>query len=164
VGTIVFLWQSSDAYTIYQTLHVGFAVVWVGGGVAITIMGLLVERAGDPREMATLVKYAEKIGTRVFTPSGLIVLAFGIAMVEKGDLGWGIFWIDFALVVFAISYVVGAAYLGPTAKKIHKAYEASGGEVTPLITSLQRRVLRTLRFDAALLLLIVIDMAAKPTF
>jgi uncharacterized membrane protein len=164
VGSIVFLWQSSGAYEIYKSLHVAFAVIWVGGGVALTTIGLLAERANDPREIATIVKYAEKLGQRVFTPSSVIVLAFGIAMIEKGGLGWGIFWIDFALAAWALSFVVGAGYLGPTAGKIHKAYEQSGGELTPEITALQRQILRVVRFDAAVLLLIVVDMAAKPSF
>jgi uncharacterized membrane protein len=163
-GTILFLWQSSGAYEIYKTLHVAFAVIWVGGGIALTIIGLLAERAGDPRELATIVKYAERLGQRVFSPSSVVVLAFGIAMIEKGGLGWGTFWIDFALVLWALSFVVGAGYLGPTAGKIHKLYEASDGALTPEITALQQRILRVIRFDAAMLLLIVVDMAAKPTF
>jgi uncharacterized membrane protein len=164
VGSIVFLWQAAAAYDVYKALHVAFAVIWVGGGVGVTITGVLAERTNDPRELAVIVKYAEKLGQRVFTPSGVIVFAFGIAMVEKGDLGWGVFWLDFALVVWALSFVVGAGYLGPTAKKIHRAYEASGGALTPEITALQKRVLTVVRFDAVLLLLIVLDMTAKPTF
>ena len=164
VGTILFLWQSAGAYDVYKTLHVAFAVIWVGGGLAITVIGLLAQRAGDPRELAVIVKYAEKLGQRVFTPSGVIVFAFGVAMIEKGGLGWGVFWIDFALVVWALSFLTGALYLGPTSKKIHLAYEASGGELTPAITALQKQILTVVRFDAVLLLLIVVDMAAKPTF
>lgn len=163
-GTILFLWQAPGAYSVYKALHVAFAVVWVGGGTAITIFGLLAERANDPRETAVIVKYAEKLGMRVLTPSGVIVFAFGVAMIEKGDLGWNAFWIDFALVLWAVSFAVGAAYLGPTAKKLHLAYEAAGGDHTPAIEALQKRILTVIRFDAALLLLIVVDMAAKPTF
>jgi uncharacterized membrane protein len=164
VGSIVFLWQSSGAYEIYKTLHVAFAVIWVGGGIALTIIGLLAERADDPRDLATIVKYAEKLGQRVFSPSSVVVLAFGIAMIEKGGLGWGTFWIDFALVLWAVSFAVGAGYLGPTAGKLHKLHEASGGALTPEITAVQQRILRVIRFDAAMLLLIVVDMAAKPSF
>jgi uncharacterized membrane protein len=164
VGTILFLWQSAGAYNVYKALHVAFAVIWVGGGVAITVIGLLAQRASDPRELAVIVKYAEKLGQRVFTPSGVIVFAFGVAMIEKGNLGWGVFWLDFALVVWAVSFLTGALYLGPTAKKMHLAYEASGGEETPTITALQKQVLSVIRFDAVLLLLIVVDMVAKPTF
>jgi uncharacterized membrane protein len=163
-GTILFLWQSAGAYSVYKALHIAFAVIWVGGGVGITVIGLLAERTNDPRELAVIVKYAEKLGQRVFTPSGVIVFAFGVAMIETGGLGWGMFWIDFALAVWALSFAIGAGYLGPTAKKIHLAYEASGGELTPEIQRLQQAVLRVVRFDAAMLLLIVIDMAAKPTF
>jgi uncharacterized membrane protein len=163
-GSILLLWQSPGAYSIYKALHVAFAVVWVGGGVGITIMVLFAQRKNDPRELSVIVKYAELLGQRVFTPSGIVVFAFGVALVEKGDLGWGTFWLDFALVLWALSYAVGAGFIGPTAKRIAKAYEASGGELTPEIAALQTRILTVLRFDVALLLRVVIDMAAKPTF
>lgn len=164
VGSIVFLWQSAGAYDVYKALHVAFAVIWVGGGVGITVIALLAERTNDPAEISVIVKYAEQLGMKVFTPSGVIVFAFGVAMIEKGGLSWSVFWLDFALVVWALSFAIGAGFLGPTAKKIHVAYVASGGTLTPEIEALQNRVLRVIRFDAAMLLLIVVDMVAKPTF
>lgn len=164
LGSILFLWQSAGAYDVYKALHVAFAVIWVGGGVGIAVIAVLAERTNDPAEISVIVKYAEQLGMKVFTPSGVIVFAFGVAMIEKGGLSWGVFWLDFALVVWAASFAIGAGYLGPTAKKIHLAYEASGGAITPEIQKLQNGVLRVIRFDAAMLLLIVIDMVAKPTF
>src|SRR5581483_1683556 len=76
VGSVLFIWQTSSAYEIYKAIHVGFAVFWVGGGFVLLLIGLLAERANDPVEMATIVKYAEKVGTRLFVPAGLIVFAF----------------------------------------------------------------------------------------
>jgi uncharacterized membrane protein len=164
VGTVVFAVAAPGSYEIYKLLHVVFAVVWVGGGTGLLILSLLAQRANEPHELAVLVKYAEQLGMKVFTPSGAIVVLFGAILTEKAGWGWGSFWIDFALVIWAVSFVVGAAVLGPTAKKIKEAYAASGGELTPEIEALQRRILAIMRFDVVLLLLIVIDMTAKPSF
>jgi uncharacterized membrane protein len=164
VGAVVFLWQAPSSYEIYKALHVALAVVWVGGGTAFTIMALLADRARATAEMPVIAKYATLFGERIFTPAGILVLGFGIAMVEKGDLGWGVFWIDFALAVWALSFVVGAGVLGPTAKKIHKAFAESRGAMTPEIERLIDRIILIARFDVVLLLLIVVDMTAKPSF
>lgn len=164
VGTVLFLWQSSSSYEIYKALHVVLAVVWVGGGTAFTIMAVLADRARATAELPVIAKYATFFGERIFTPAGILVLGFGIAMVEKGDLGWSTFWLDFALVVWALSFAVGAGVLGPTAKKIHKAFAASHGAMTPEIEKLIDRIVLVARFDVVLLLLIVVDMTAKPSF
>jgi uncharacterized membrane protein len=163
-GAIVFLWFAPSAYTVYKALHVVAILVWVGGDVTLTTLGIVFERRRDAGALAELGKMGAWIGTRVYTPALFAAFAFGVAMIEKGNLGWGVFWLDFALVVWALSFAIGAGYLGPTAKKIHAAYEASGGAMTPEIQALQNRVLRVIRFDAAMLLLIVVDMVAKPTF
>jgi uncharacterized membrane protein len=164
IGAALFLWKAPDSYTVYKAIHVGFAVVWVGGGAGLTVIALMAERASDPRELATIAKYAEQLAMKVFTPSGLLVVIFGVLMVHKGHWGWGTFWIDFALVMWAVSFLTGVGYLGPTTKKLHAEFEASGGEMTAKAERLIRQILSVARVDVALLLLVVLDMAAKPTF
>ena len=162
-GTVLFLWQASSSYEIYKTLHVVLAVVWVGGGAAFTIMALLADRNRATAEMPVIAKYATFFGERIFTPAGILVLGFGIAMVEKANWGWGVFWIDFALAGWALSTVVGIGYLSPASKKLTKLLEEKGPEhpgVRPAIDAL----IGVARFDVVLLILIVLDMAAKPTF
>lgn len=163
-GTVVFLWRAPSSYEIYKALHVAFAVVWVGGGTAFTIMALLADRARATSELPVIAKYATFFGERIFTPAGLVVLGFGVAMVEKASLGWGVFWIDFALAVWAVSFAVGAGVLGPLAKRIHRAFAASRGEATPEVERLIDRIILIARFDVVLLMLIVVDMTAKPSF
>src|SRR5947208_9706384 len=90
VGIVLVGWAAPSSYEIYKMLHVLAAVVWVGGGVLLTILALLtLERSGRARQHR-----AELVGARIFTPASVIVVVFGIAMIEKGDLGWDHFWID----------------------------------------------------------------------
>jgi len=163
VGAIVFLWQAPGSYQIYKALHVAAAVIWVGGGTALTVYALVAQRANDTPTLLSLGKQAAFLGERVFTPASFTALAFGIAMVEKASWGWGVFWVDFALVGWAVSTAIGIGYLSPASKKLTKLLAERGpddAEVRPALD----RLIGVARFDVVLLILIVVDMAAKPAF
>ncbi len=104
------------------------------------------------------------VGTRVYTPALFAVLIFGIAVMEKGNFDWwGVFWIDFALLGWLVAGLVGVGFVGPELGRIDKAAQEFG----PMSDEVARRVKRLFmifRFDTALLILIVIDMVAKPSF
>jgi uncharacterized membrane protein len=161
IGAAVLLWAAPFTYDIYKGLHIAAAVVWVGGGATLALLGIVAERQGDSLRLATIGHMAEWVGMRVFTPASLVVLVFGILMVEKGDLGWGHFWIDAALVGWVVTTAVGVLYFGPQTKKLAGMIEAGGPE-SPEAQAKIRQVLTVARFDVAMLLLIVLDMAAKP--
>jgi uncharacterized membrane protein len=163
VGIVVFLWYAPGAYSVYKALHVTFAVVWVGGDVTLTVLGIVFERKRDGETLAALGKMGAWIGVKVYTPALFAVLIFGVAMVEKGNLGWHMFWLDFGLVGWTIAAVVGVLFVGPELGRIDHAAQQFG----PDSSEVQRRVARlftVFRFDTALLVLIVVVMAAKPTF
>ena len=163
VGTIVMLWRAPDAYQIYKALHVIAIVIWVGGDVTLTTLGIVFERRQDGPTLAALGKLGAWIGTRVYTPALFAAFALGVALIEKGGLGWGTFYIDFALVGWAIAATVGVGFVGPELGRIDKAAQQYG----PDSAEVGRRIARLFmifRFDTAMLILIVIDMTAKPTF
>jgi uncharacterized membrane protein len=163
VGAVVFLWYAPGAYSVYKALHVTFAVVWVGGDVTLTTLGIVFERKRDDATLAALGKMGAWIGVKIYTPALFAVIAFGIAMIEKGNLGWHVFWIDFGLVGWAIAACVGVLFVGPELGRIDRAAQQFG----PSSAEVQKRVARlfaVFRFDTALLVLIVVVMAAKPTF
>lgn len=161
VVAIVFLWQAPSSYEIYKGLHVVAAVLWVGGGLSLIILAISAELRNDAERLTFLGHSAEWIGNRVFTPASLAVLGFGIAMTAKGDIGYDEFWILFALVVWAVSALTGALFLGPTAKKLAKLTEQHGPG-HPEVQRTLRTLLTVARVDGALLLLVVIDMTVKP--
>jgi len=163
VGAIVFLWYAPGSYFVYKTLHVAAIVVWVGGDVTLTTLGIVFERRRDGETLAAIGKAGAWVGTRVYTPALFAVLGFGIAVVEKGNLPWDVFWIDFALVGWTIAGVVGVGFVGPELGRIDRAAQRHG----PDSEEVRRRVARLFtifRFDTALLVLVVLDMAAKPSF
>ena len=109
---------SSSWYLTFKAVHVIFAVVWIGGGLLLTILGVIAERRDDPVELATIARQASMVGEKLFTPASIIVLLAGIAMMMNIDWGWNHFWIVFGLLGFASTFVLGIGILAPMSKRV----------------------------------------------
>ena len=46
---IAFVTSSSSWYLAFKTVHVGFAVIWIGGGALLTVLGLRAELSRNPQ-------------------------------------------------------------------------------------------------------------------
>lgn len=166
VGAI-FAFNAADGphwFALFKWLHVSFVVFWVGGGLMLTVLGLMAERSNDPREIVTLAKWAAFAGQRLFAPASLVVLAMGIAMlIHGGDpiLHWGKFWVIVGLLGFASTFITGIAFLSPQAKKVHTLSESRGPEAPETIAAI-KTILLIARVDIGVLLLVVADMVTKP--
>ena len=148
-------------YALFKTVHVTFAVVWIGGGFLLTLLGIIAEQKNDPDEIAIVARQAAMVGEKVFAPAGLVVLLMGIAMMLNTNWGWGSFWIVAGLVGYAATFLTGVGVLSPLAKKI-TASVAENGPTHPETIALTKRILLIVRIDVALLLLVIADMVTKP--
>jgi len=157
---ILFLWGSTW-YFIFKTVHVLFAVVWVGGGALLTIYGIRAERAGDPAEVGQLSKMATFAGERIFAPAAIVVLAAGIGMTMNLKLGYDQFWLIFGLIGFASTFLIGIGVLAPRARRL-SVLAAEKGPEAPETQAAISEILLIARVDSAVLLLVIIDMVAKP--
>jgi uncharacterized membrane protein len=162
---LIFLFDTnsftSHWYAFFKVVHVVGAVVWVGGGMTLTILAMRAERSSDPGEMATIARQAAFVGERVFAPVGLIVFLMGIAMVINLHWGWGTTWIVIGLVGYAITFLTGLLVLSPLAKRIGQLIETRGAEAPETQAAIQR-ILLVARVDMGVLLLVVADMVLKP--
>ena len=163
VGTIFALTSGwySNWYSVFRVVHIVLAVFWVGGGLTLTILGLRAESLDDPAEIATLARQAAFVGEKLFAPAGLVVLLMGIAMVINGHLGWDHFWVIAALIGYAATFATGVGLLSPLAKKVDVLIAERGAEAAETQAAIQK-ILLVARVDVAVLLLVVIDMVAKP--
>jgi uncharacterized membrane protein len=162
-GTIVMLWYAPGAYQIYLAVHVLATVIWVGGDITLTTLGIVFERRQDGPTLAALGRLGTWIGTRVYTPALFVVFGFGVALVQKANLDWSTFWVAFGVGGWVVAATVGIGFVGPELGRIDKAAQEFG----PESEEVQRRVRRlfaVFRFDTALLTLIVVAMTAKPDF
>ena len=96
-------------YELLLFVHIACAVIWLGGSFTFQMYGMVVRRGGDPGEMAQFAGRAGMLGERMFTPASLLVLLAGIGLMLEGSWDWGLLWVDFALVAFAASFLVGLA-------------------------------------------------------
>lgn len=143
-------------------LHIVAAIVWIGGGVVLQILGLRLARSRDGPGMLKFTRDIEFLGPRIFAPTSLAVLGLGVWMVLVSD-AWAFsqLWIVLALVAYGISFLIGITYFGPAAKRIERAVEAEGPDGAT-VARLIRTNLLVSRFDLAILLFIVWDMVFKP--
>jgi uncharacterized membrane protein len=162
-AAIAFLWYAPGSYQIYLALHILAVTVWVGGDITLTTLGVVFEAKQDGPTLAALGRMGGWIGTRVYTPALFFTFGFGIALVEKSGYGWNHFWLVFGLVGWSLAMTIGIAFVGPELGRIDRAAEQHGPE-SPEVARRVRRLFTIFRFDTALLALIVIDMAAKPSF
>src|SRR5689334_16362818 len=81
---VVFIVFAADSqwYTVFKMFHVGAAVIWVGGGIFLTICALLAEVANDDDQLIVLGHWAEVVAGRLFPVMSFVVLGFGIGMIE----------------------------------------------------------------------------------
>jgi uncharacterized membrane protein len=150
-------------YTAFKFVHVLSAVVWVGGACTVQVYALLALRTNDPVRVAAFAKDTEFVGMRIFLPSSLILLVSGIFTLHDSSGAWSFSqgWVQFGLVVIALSILVGAGYLGPEAGRIGKATEAGGVEA-PEVQARIRRIFLVSRVELVFLLAVVFDMVVKP--
>jgi uncharacterized membrane protein len=161
VFAIVFAVSAGSWYSTFMAVHVLFVVIWIGGGALLTVFGLMAERSEDSDQVAQIAKMAAFAGERIFAPSGLIVVAMGIAMVLNAHLGFGHFWIIFGLIGFLTTFLIGVGVLSPMAKKLTELVEEKG-PTAPETQAVISKILLIARADIAMLLLVIVDMVTKP--
>ena len=152
----------SDAYKWLLAFHILLAVVWVGSDVAIQIIVLRAKRAG-PDRLAYFAREIEWYGTRVLVPSSLLLVILGFILLHESsgayDLGQG--WVTFGFVVWLLSFIAGAAYLGPESERLSNMVDERGPE-DPEYRRRLNRIFLVSRIELLLLILVVLDMVVKP--
>jgi uncharacterized membrane protein len=150
-----------DRYELLKFVHVAAAIVWVGGGAVIQFFALRTLWSGDPLRLAAFGRDVDWVGNRVLVPSALAVVVLGFLLVWDGPYELGMTWIWLSLVIFAVSFLAGAAFFGPESKRIAKQIEAEGPE-SPAAQARIARLIRLTRIDLVLLFAIVFLMVVKP--
>jgi uncharacterized membrane protein len=161
VFAIIFAISAGSWYSTFMAVHVLFVVIWIGGGMLLTIFGIMAERSNDPSQVAQIAKMASFAGEKIFAPAGLIVVAMGISMVLNAHLGFGHFWIIFGLIGFLTTFLIGIGVLAPRAKKLNELVQEKG-PTAPETQAAISSILLIARADMAMLLLVIVDMVTKP--
>jgi len=150
-----------STYTVLLAIHILCAVIWVGGGVSIHIMGRRALASGDRQRMLQFSEEANWVGTRIYAPVSLILLVVGVLLVNVRDYSHGDVWISVAYTAWLISFAIGVGYYGRAAKK-RDALIAAEGIDGPGFLATYKQVMTVNTIELTILLLVVIDMAIKP--
>lgn len=143
------------------TVHVLGAVIWVGGGISVHVLGRRVLKRGDNQEIYKFSAEVNKLGMRLYAPTSLILLIAGIFLVDKAGYEFSQAWIGIALGGWLISFLLGIGYYGPKDKKLQQLV-AERGEADPGVKQNVSQALAVNSVEILILTLVVIDMTLKP--
>jgi uncharacterized membrane protein len=160
VVSVIFA-ANTQWYFVFKMLHVGAAVIWVGGGLFIALCAILAELANDDDQLLVIGRLADQVASKVFPIMSFVVLGFGFAMTSNANIPFDQFWLIFGLIAWGMSAATGIFFLTPETKRLTKAMTARGPK-DPEVQDRLRRILLVLRVDVALMFLIVFDMVVKP--
>lgn len=150
----------ASLYEWLLLLHILAAMVWLGGLIVLNVLATLALRGGEPDAVGRFVASLRVVGPLTLAPSMLAVLGFGIWLVlDGGEWGFGQAWIWVALILFGVTFFVGAAFQGRAAIAAQRAVES--GEQGVALRQLGRWSWG-MRLILILLVVVVWDMVFKP--
>lgn len=149
-----------DWYLLVKFLHVAAAIVWIGSGVGLVILGIAADSRKDEAEYGRIIKQVVFMAPRVFIPSSVAVLVLGIIAAWM-SWGFNVLWIDIGLLGFAATFITGNFLLKPRADKVDAILKS--GPINQEGMGIGRELLAIAKFDYVMLFVVVADMVFKPT-
>ncbi len=150
-----------DLYLLLKFAHVLGAIVWLGGGLMLSVLGARARRRADRGAIGEFGRTLSFVGPRVLTPAVLATLVFGAWMViESAAWDFAQLWVQLALGLFVAAFLIGAIYLSRIGIRLQRVGE-SGGDAADGHRLLGRWVLGY-GVVLAILVLAVWDMVFKP--
>jgi uncharacterized membrane protein len=147
-----------DFATILKFAHVLAAILWVGGGFAIIIAGIVLAGRSTAQTQLAIVQTVVLLAPRLFIPASVFTLASGVTLLFVAGWGWQPFTVlGLAGVLFTATF--GFVILGPSCQKALKTADAWGAvSALPMLRRIQRLAL----MDYAVQFAIVFLMVVKP--
>jgi uncharacterized membrane protein len=149
---------------LWLFLHIFAAILWLGAGFSLIVLGVLADRARDPEGLKSVLGHTNRLANIYFIPASLSVLVFGVILVLDSDFyGFDQLWIVLGLVGYALTFLTGLLVIKPRGERLGAMLAESRGEMTPPVWLEGRRLIAISRIDYVVLFLVVFDMVVKPT-
>jgi uncharacterized membrane protein len=152
--------MDDNIYRFIVYIHILAAIAWVGGALAINLLGTRVARSGDPDELPRLGRQIEWLGLRYFLPISIITFVAGVILVSQ-RWSFSQTWISIAMLLWLVSVLLGALYIGPRSRKVAEMFETLGHTSTDARAA-SSRLFMVARIDLLIFLVIVGLMVWKP--
>ena len=105
-------------------LHVLAAMAWVGGAILLGALATAVLRTRQADAVERFVQVLPVVGPRVLAPATIAVVGLGVWLVlDSTAWDFGQFWVQLALALFAVAFVIGAAHQSRAALRAERAVE-----------------------------------------
>lgn len=150
-----------DLYEILLFVHITSVVVWVGGSIALEVVGGRFAAANDAVASAAYGQHTADLGTKLFMPASIAVLVSGIWMVADAGIPWEEPFVVYGIVAIVVTTVIGAAFLGPQTAKL-EALVQEKGPAAPEVGVATKRFLTITRINTLVLLSAIFVMTVKP--
>ncbi len=103
-------------------VHVLAAMVWLGGITVLGAFAVRILREDDPAAVRGFLGALRRIGPLVLAPAPVLLLGFGIwAVLDSDAWDFGQLWIDLALGLFVVAFLIGAAHQSRAALAAERA-------------------------------------------
>jgi uncharacterized membrane protein len=148
-------------YELWLAIHILCAVIWVGGGVSVHVLGRWTVKRGDPEQIVAFNRDAVKLGIVFYAPLSIVLIIAGVLLVEEVGYGYGDLWITLGFLGWLFSLALGVGFYPRQARKVEAAVTA-GGQAAPEAHATIGRILLVNSIEITVLLLVIVDMAVKP--
>ena len=102
--------------------HIAAAIVWLGGGVMLSLIGIRARQSGDLAVLREFARNLSYIGLRISTPAVIVVLLSGIGLVLlNSEFNFTQLWVLLALGGFILAFLIGGVYLSRSAIQLERA-------------------------------------------
>ena len=145
-------------YEWLKLFHILAVIVWVGGVLLVTMLGLKTATSASREERIVFTRQSQFAGM-VFTISGLVTLAFGTWMVIDQE-AWGFdqMWVSLGFLGVLVGAALGMGFYGPQGRKLLTELEADD----PAADARAKRLGMVGLLESILLVVVVWAMVAKP--
>ena len=152
--------MNDQLYLLVVYVHILAAIAWVGGAFFLNLLGTRVSRSSDPEELPRLGRHIAWFGMRYFLPVSILTFAAGVVLTAS-RWSFSQAWISLAMLLWLVSLLLGALYIGPRSQKVAEMFEAEGA-TSPAARAASARLTMMARIDVVIFLVIVGLMVWKP--
>ncbi len=147
-------------YGILKVAHVLSAIVWIGGGAALSILMARLLRSGDRGTLAPVIPQLTRTMQAIGGPAAGLLLLTGIAMVLVGRLTFKSLWIGLGVGGIVVLGAYGGLVMSKRLAALEQAVSSGDDAALALAGSRARRASTLL---LAIMASIVVVMILKPT-
>lgn len=138
--------------------HILSAIVWIGSQITMQVLAVRVRKT--PERTLDFLKDIDWLGNRLQGPATLLTLIFGILLVIVVEWPFAL-WIALGLIGWVLVMAIAGGYLIPQTRRLI-ALATQHGIEAPDVQAKLKSVLNMTKVGTLLLVLIVLDMIAKP--